>query len=71
MGPLAAATHIESPATKAFTVQEGLSMLSGMDHVSVRPCLSHWDRRLAPGLARLLGDRFGWFLLMEASKPDQ
>ncbi len=64
-----AVAHIESPGTKAFTVQEGLAMLTGMDHISVRPCLSHWDRRLAPGVARVLGDRFGWFLLMEASKP--
>lgn len=64
-----AVSHIESPGTRAFTIQEALGLLSGMEHVSVRPCLSHWDRRLAPGIAKVLGDRFGWFLLIDARKP--
>jgi ubiquinone/menaquinone biosynthesis C-methylase UbiE len=70
MGLRRAVAHIESPGTKAFTATEAAAMLSGMEDVRVRPCLSHWDRRVAPGLARLLGDRFGWFLLIEARKPN-
>jgi ubiquinone/menaquinone biosynthesis C-methylase UbiE len=69
MGLRRAVAHIESPGTKAFTALEAAAMLSGMEDISVRPCLSHWDRRVAPGLARLLGNRFGWFLLIEARKP--
>jgi ubiquinone/menaquinone biosynthesis C-methylase UbiE len=70
MGLRRAVAHIESPGTKAFTAPEAAAMLNGMEDISVRPCLSHWDRRVAPGLARLLGDRFGWFLLIEARKPN-
>jgi SAM-dependent methyltransferase len=70
MGLRRAVAHIESPGTKAFTAPEAVAMLAGMEDISVRPCLSHWDRRVAPGLARLLGDRFGWFLLIEARKPN-
>jgi SAM-dependent methyltransferase len=69
MGLRRAVAHIESPGTKAFTAPEAAAMLSGMEDISVRPCLSYWDRRVAPGLARLLGNRFGWFLLIEARKP--
>ena len=63
--------HIESPGTQAFAVSEAMSLLDGMEVVSVRPCLTHWDRRVTGGMARLLGDRFGWFLLMEARQPLQ
>jgi SAM-dependent methyltransferase len=64
-----AVAQIESPGTKAFSRREVAEMLAGMEDVVVRPRLSHWDRRLVPGLARLLGDRFGWFLLIEARQP--
>ncbi len=64
-----AVANVESPGTQAFTASEGESLLDGMEEVAVRPCLTHWDRRVTAGLARLLGDRFGWFLLMEARKP--
>lgn len=61
--------HMESPGTQAFLVAEVQAMLDTVGGVSVRPVLTCWDRRCAPGLARLLGDRFGWFLLVEATKP--
>jgi hypothetical protein len=30
--------------------------------------LTHWDRRVAPGVAALTGDRFGWFLVIEGTR---
>lgn len=64
-----AVSHIESPGTQAFTASEIRSMLGGLVDVTLRSRLTHWDRRCAPGIASLLGDRFGWFLLAEGSKP--
>lgn len=64
-----ALAHIESPGTQAFTVAEVKEMLEDMEEVIVAPCFTHWDRRCTPGIARLLGDRLGWFLLAEAVKP--
>ncbi len=63
-----AVAKVESPGTKAFTVTEAKALLQGMEDVSVRPVLTHWDHKYSAGLARLLGDRFGWFLLMQARK---
>ncbi len=64
-----AVAHVESPGTKAYTTGEVRAMLTGMVEVSVRPTLTAWDRKIAPGVARLFGDRWGWFLLVEATKP--
>ena len=64
-----AVASVESPGTKAFTVAEAGAMLQGLSEPSVRSHLTHWDRKLAPVVARLLGDRYGWFLLMEGTKP--
>lgn len=60
---------VESPGTQAFTAGEVAAMLEGMTGVWVQPTLSTWDRRWAPGIARVCGDRWGWFLLIEATKP--
>lgn len=64
-----AVSHVESPGTKAFTKDEVVDMLVGCVDITVRPTLTVWDRRFAPGLSRLLGNRLGWFLLIEAAKP--
>lgn len=64
-----AVAHMESPGTKAYTADEVRTMLAGMVEVSVRPTLTAWDRKVAPGLAHLFGDRWGWFLLVQATKP--
>jgi ubiquinone/menaquinone biosynthesis C-methylase UbiE len=66
-GLRAAVSEIESPGTQAFTRSE-LAALVELDDVAVVPRLTHWDRRLFPGVARLLGDRFGWFLLVRGTK---
>lgn len=63
-----AVSHIESPGTQAFTTVEALGLVDGLVDVSVRTSLTHWDRKVAPGISRLLGDRFGWFLLIEGTK---
>ena len=63
-----AVANIESPGAQAFTVAEVRNLLEGMHVVSVTPHLTYWDRRVAPGIARLAGNRFGWFLLIRARK---
>jgi ubiquinone/menaquinone biosynthesis C-methylase UbiE len=64
-----AVAHVESPGTQAFTVAEVEAMLAGLVEVTVRPSLTHWDRKWLPGISRLGGNRFGWFLLAEGRKP--
>ena len=68
LGLRGAVAQIESPGTKAFTEHEVRAMLRGFRTVSMRTTLTHWDRRLAPGVATALGDRWGWFLLIETVK---
>jgi ubiquinone/menaquinone biosynthesis C-methylase UbiE len=64
-----AVAHVESPGTRAYTVGELAQLLSPhLDQLSVRPALTHWDKRVAPGVAALTGDRFGWFLIIEGSR---
>lgn len=66
-----AVSQIESPGTQAFTKREAESLLQGLEGVSVRPVLTHWDRKWAPGVSTLVGDRAGWFLLLRGTKPLQ
>lgn len=63
-----AVQHIESPGTQAFTPAEVCALLSQIPNASIQPILTRWDRRMAPLVARLLGDRFGWFLLVQGQK---
>lgn len=64
-----AVAHVESPGTQAFTVAEVRALLDAqMDELVVRPAVTHWDRRVAPGVATLAGDRYGWFLLIEGRR---
>lgn len=64
-----AVAQIESPGTQAFTRSEARDLLGGLKDTVVRASLTRWDRRCAPGVASLLGDRAGWFLLLEGTKP--
>ncbi len=64
-----AVSHVESPGTQAFTAAEARGLVDGLVDVSVRTSLTYWDRRVAPGISRVFGDRFGWFLLIEGTKP--
>jgi SAM-dependent methyltransferase len=64
-----AVAHVESPGTQAFTMAEVRGLLEpGVGDLVVRPVLTHWDRRVAPGVASLAGDRYGWFLLIEGRR---
>jgi len=64
-----AVAMVESPGTRALTPAEVRAALGDrLASLSVRPVLTHWDRRVAPGVAGLSGDRFGWFLLVEGRK---
>lgn len=65
----AAVAHVESPGTRAYTRNEVAMLLAPhLVDLQIRPVLTHWDRRVAPGLAQLCGDRFGWFLIVEGVK---
>lgn len=64
-----AVSHIESPGTKAFTQGEARTLVEGLEDVRLHTKLTHWDRKWAPGVSVLFGDRFGWFLLIEGTKP--
>lgn len=65
-GLSAAVAQVESPGTKAYTTREIRTLLAPhLDRLVVRTVLTHWDRRVAPGLASVTGDRFGWFLVIE------
>jgi hypothetical protein len=61
--------QVESPGTQAVTPKEIKRRLGRLDALDARPLLTRWDRRVAPGIARLTGNRFGWFLLITARKP--
>ncbi|MFN2625940.1 MAG: class I SAM-dependent methyltransferase, partial [Mycobacteriales bacterium] len=64
-----AVARMESPGTRAYTVGELHRRLAPqLVDLSVRPVLTHWDRRLVPVVARVLGDRFGWFLLVDGRR---
>ena len=61
-----AVAHIESPGTQAFTPGEVRTLVRpGLARLDIQTVLTHWDRRCAPGIARVLGDRFGWFMLVD------
>lgn len=63
-----AVANIESPGTHAYTPAEIYQLLGELHDISIMPSLSHWDRRCAPLLARLLGDSRGWFLLISGRR---
>lgn len=64
-----AVAHIESPGTRAYTAAEvGAVLHPHLDRLHVRPVLTHWDRRVAPGVAQLTGHRLGWFLVIDGIK---
>lgn len=64
-----AVAHVESPGTKAYTTSEIRELLEPhLKGLHVRPLLTRWDRRVAPGVSHVFGDRFGWFLIIEGVK---
>ncbi|WP_018640443.1 class I SAM-dependent methyltransferase [Parafrankia elaeagni] len=64
-----AVSHVESPGTRAFTASEVRVLLEDLlVDLQIRPVLTRWDRRFAPGIAQLAGDRLGWFLLVDGRR---
>lgn len=63
-----AVAHVESPGTHAFTATEVRTILTLTANVSIKPTLTRWDRKWAPLVSGLFGDRFGWFMLIEGTK---
>jgi len=74
------AAHMESVGTQAFTRREVRRFFARFRALHVRPVLTpydsdlfgaapQWLKRLLPVLVRATGDRFGWFLLIEGTKP--
>lgn len=76
------AEHMESPGTQAFSTEEARAMLAGQPvrDVRIRTVLTRDDRlaaaRLRPlrwigdRIAGLLGDRAGWFMLIDFTRLD-
>lgn len=67
-GLRAGVAQVESPGTQAFTAEEVRGMLPLLEHVSIEPSLTRWDRRVAPIISSLLGNRFGWFLVVRGDR---
>jgi ubiquinone/menaquinone biosynthesis C-methylase UbiE/glycosyltransferase involved in cell wall biosynthesis len=70
------ASHVESVGTKALTRAETRKLFAGFSDVEVETVLTPYDRleesrfgRFFPRfLVNLLGDRFGWFMMIRARK---
>ena len=65
-----AVSMVESPGTSAFTESEVGTLFMNVEELSIRPRISHWDRKWAPAIASVLGGQYGWFLLVEGKKID-
>ena len=63
-----AVARVESTGTQAFTSAEVRGMLPGIRELSICPRLTRWDRRWAPWVSSISGDRFGWFLLIQGRR---
>jgi ubiquinone/menaquinone biosynthesis C-methylase UbiE len=74
------ARHVESTGTQAFTRRETRQLFRCFDGIELQTILTAYDaelfgpgpgwlRWLLPRLARATGDRWGWFLLIKATKP--
>ena len=61
--------HVESIATKAYTVGEMKQMFGAFNSVSVTPIVTEYDTRKMPGwLRKMVPERFGWFLAIKAQR---
>jgi ubiquinone/menaquinone biosynthesis C-methylase UbiE len=65
------AHHMESEGTKGFTVRELRDMFAGLEDLRIEKVSTPYDRAWAGPLARLTGDRFGWFAVTRGRKPER
>jgi ubiquinone/menaquinone biosynthesis C-methylase UbiE len=63
------AEHMESEGTKGYTKRELRSLFAGLDGLRVDKVATPYDRAWAGPLARLTGDRLGWFSVVRGRKP--
>ena len=63
------AAHMESDGTKGFTKRELGTMFGELEDVRVDQVGTAYDRQISRGgLARLTGDKLGWFLVVRGRK---
>jgi SAM-dependent methyltransferase len=62
------ARHMESEGTKAYTKRELRPLLAGLVDLRIDKIATAYDRQIAGPLARLVGDRLGWQLVIRARK---
>jgi SAM-dependent methyltransferase len=58
------AGHMESEGTKGFTKRELRPMFAGLENVRIDQVLTTYDRQMAGPLARVMGNRLGWNLVV-------
>ncbi len=68
------AIHMESPGTKAFTIQETLTLFKQFKRVKITPVVTPYDLRLARRfylprcVSNFIPNRLGWFIVVEGEK---
>jgi hypothetical protein len=60
--------HMESEGTKAFTPSELRKLFRGLSDLRIDQVATAYDRAISRGLARLTGNRLGWFLVVRGRK---
>jgi SAM-dependent methyltransferase len=63
------AHHMESEGTKGYTERELRRMFAGLEDLRVDKVQTPYDRAWAGPLARLSGNRLGWFSVVRGRKP--
>jgi SAM-dependent methyltransferase len=61
--------HMESEGTKAFTASELRELFRDLSDLRIDQVVTAYDRAISRGLARLTGDRLGWFLVVRGRRP--
>ena len=65
------AGHMESVGTRAYTRAELRERFAGLEELRVEHVSTAYDRMFAGPLARLTGDRLGWFLVVRGRAPSR
>jgi hypothetical protein len=60
--------HMESEGTKGYTKRELRSLFAGLEDLRVDKVSTPYDRQWAGPLARVTGDRLGWFMVARGRK---
>jgi ubiquinone/menaquinone biosynthesis C-methylase UbiE len=65
------AGHMESAGTRAYTRAELRQRFASLEDLRVEHVSTPYDRAFAGPLARLTGDRLGWFLVVRGRAPSR